>query len=1073
MTLGLIIFAFVIGWATFIESWYGTQASKAIVYNASWFEGLLIYMCIALVVNIFRYNMFQREKIATLMFHLSFIVIIIGAAVTRYAGFEGLMLIRENSQSNIIHSSDAYVQVYATDGKMDYTYNKPVLMIDTPSPFLNAMGNNKYSLLFDKFDTSGKVEISYEKFISKAVDRLEMNAEDGASIIEIITPSPNGGMDTNYVQEGGMLTQEGFVLTYNYPAPVSGAVQILRNGNSFTIQAPVDLNYMVMSDQSQGTIPVDSVAGFFQGRLYMVGAQNFVFRAHHPKAKIAKVKAENPDEGMDVLYLKVASGNESKIIALEGGQSRIPIPSFFELDGMKFRMAYGALPVETPFFIFLRDFELDRYPGSDSPASYASEITVIDKKQNKTFDKRIYMNSVMDYEGYRFFQSSYDPDEKGTRLSVNSDFWGTNISYFGYLLMIIGMIFTLMAPASRFLQVSKLLAKIEERKRKLLNKSAVIALFMLPGFGLIAQHAANEQHDHEHHEHDGHDHDKPSGQMQITEEMLMQQRKIDATPISLEHAKKLESLVVQDFQGRMKPLHTVALEFLHKIHRKEKYNKLTATQVFMEIMFNLEFVKKEKIIVVNNQEIRNKIGITGKYATYVDFFDDKTDLYILEEDVAQANQKPEKNRNDYDKQIIKVNERVQLLGSAIYYFRILPVKGAPNNTWYHPFDREAKYTDVDSLMPKFVMEYINGVRQGKLNGDYSQADEYLQYIKDYQKAIGKDVIPSESRIKTEIKYNEMTIFQRLIYVYLMLGFGLLLIYFVKVFTLNTAWTKPVNIVLLLGIIVAFVVHALGLAMRWYVSGHAPWSDGYEALLFITWVGILAGLLFAKRSMAALGATGLLAFFLLYVAHLNNLDPQIGPLVPVLQSYWLKIHVAIITGSYAFLGLGAVLAIVNLFLYIFKTRGNSQRLNLHIEELTHIIEMTTTIGLFMLTIGTFLGGIWANESWGRYWGWDPKETWALVSILVYAILLHLRFIPALKNKLVFNSFAMWAYSAIMFTYFGVNFFLVGLHSYANGEAETLWPSWLTWVVFIFFIFNLVAFIREYQVKKQLKQIELND
>ena len=1083
MTVGLIIFAFVIGWATFVESDHGTQASKAIVYNTWWFESLLVYMCLALIVNVFRYKMFAREKISILMFHLSFIIIIIGAAVTRYAGFEGLMLIRENSQSNIIHSADAYVQVFATDGKMEYKHNKTVLMVDTPSKFLNALGNNNYKTTFKKFDNSGKVKISYEKFISKAVDRLDKDAADGASIIEIITPSPNGGMDTNYVQEGGMLTQEGFVLTYNYPAPVSGAVQVMRQGNSFTIQAPVDLNYMVMSDQSQGTIPVDSVAGFFQGRLYMIGAQNFVFRAHHPKAKLAKVKAENPDEGMDVLYLKVASGNENKIVALEGGQSRIPIPTFFELDGMKFRMAYGALPVETPFHIFLRDFELDRYPGSDSPASYASEVTVVDKELNKSFDKRIFMNSVMDYRGYRFFQSSYDPDEKGTRLSVNSDFWGTNISYFGYLLMIVGMIFTFMAPASRFLQVSKLLAKIEERKKKLLNKSVVIALFLMPSFGLVAQHTDDHHHDHEHHDHDGHDHEghdheahdheEAAGQIQLTEEMLMQQRKIAATPISLEHAKKLESLVVQDFQGRMKPLHTVALEFLHKIHRKDKYGDLNATQVFMEIMFNLEFIKNEKIIVVNSQEIRELIGITGKYATYVDFFDEITDLYILEEAVAIANQKPEKNRNDFDKQIIKVNERVQLLGSAIYYFRILPVKGAPNNTWYNPFDSQANYTDVDSLMPKFVMEYINGVRLGKLNGDYTQADEYLQYIKDYQKAVGKEVMPSADRIKTEIRYNEMHIFQRLIYVYLILGFALLLIYNIKAFTLNTAWTKPVNIILLIGMIAAFVAHALGLAMRWYVSGHAPWSDGYEALLFITWVGVLAGLLFAKRSMAALGATGLLAFFLLYVAHLNNLDPQIGPLVPVLQSYWLKIHVAVITGSYAFLGLGAVLAIENLLLYISKTKQNNQRLNLHIEELTHIIEMTTTIGLFMLTIGTFLGGIWANESWGRYWGWDPKETWALVSILVYAVLMHLRFIPALKNKLVFNSFAMWAYSAIMFTYFGVNFFLVGLHSYANGEAETLWPSWLTAVVLIFMVFNVLAILRESQVKQQLKQIDLDD
>ncbi len=1053
MTLGLFVFGLAIGWATFVESWYGTQASKAIVYNSVWFEGLLVYMCFGMVANIFRYNLWAREKIALLMFHLSFIIIIIGAGVTRYMGFEGLMLIRENSQSNVIHSADAFVQIYATDGKMEYRYDKSIILADVPNAFMQFMANNKFNTSFKKFDNSGDVKITYEGFISNAVDFLEKSVENGTSILEIVTPSPMGGMDTNYVEQGSTITKDGFVLAYDYPTPIENAINIRKDNNSFTIQSPVDLSYMQMSDQSRGIIPADSAAGFFQGRLYSFGGQNFVFKAHHPSAKISKVKSYVKDAGTDVLYLKVASGKEEKIVELEGGQSRIPFPTFFELDGMKFRLAYGAKPVETPFSIFLRDFQLDRYPGSDSPASYASEITVIDPKNGKQFDRRIFMNSVMDYEGYRFFQSSYDPDEMGTRLSVNADFWGTNISYFGYLLMIIGMIFTFFAPASRFSQVNALIRKMKDRKLAIAGKTGIAILFLLPSVWSFAQ----DEHNHAHQE------ETTPADFTVSEEFLKQQQKVNTTIIDAAHAKKLETLIIQDFDGRFKPLQTLALDILHKVYRKDTYNGLTATQVLMEVMFNLEFIKNEKLIVVNHPEIRERIGISGKYATYLDFFDKKTDEYILERDVALANQKPEGKRNEYDKQVIKVNERVQILGAAVYYFRIYPVRGAPNNTWYTPFDTEAPYQNVDSLMPKFFIDYVNAVRIGKLTGDYKQADESLELIRSYQKAVAGDLYPSDQKINLEIRYNEMNIFKRVTYVYLLFGFGLLVVFFLGVFSTKTRWSKTANMTMLLGIIVGFILHGIGLGLRWYISGHAPWSDGYEALLFIAWVGVLAGLLFSKKSMASLGATGILAFFLLYVAHLNNLDPKITNLVPVLQSYWLKIHVAIITGSYAFLGLGAVLAIVNLLLYIFKTPANKIRLNLHIEELSYIIEMTSTIGLFMLTIGTFLGGIWANESWGRYWGWDPKETWALVSILVYAILLHLRFVPALKGKLVFNSVAMWSYSAILFTYFGVNFFLVGLHSYANGEAETLWPSWLTYVVLIFVAFNALAVWREKTVK----------
>ncbi|MFN6015236.1 MAG: cytochrome c biogenesis protein [Flavobacteriales bacterium] len=227
----------------------------------------------------------------------------------------------------------------------------------------------------------------------------------------------------------------------------------------------------------------------------------------------------------------------------------------------------------------------------------------------------------------------------------------------------------------------------------------------------------------------------------------------------------------------------------------------------------------------------------------------------------------------------------------------------------------------------------------------------------------------------------------------------------------------------------------------------------------------------KNSVILPGAT-ILAALMIFVTEMELLDPQITPLQPVLKSYWLKVHVAVITASYAFLGLAAILGLLNLLLYTFRNKSNGQTVTLNINELTFVSEMTMTIGLFMLTIGTFLGGVWANESWGRYWGWDPKETWALVSVLVYAVILHLRYIPSLKGKFLFNVMGLWGYSAILFTFFGVNFYLVGLHSYAQGEGLGTIPSWILFTVLIFVVFTIVAAFRNKQYTKQLKFEELD-
>ena len=231
---------------------------------------------------------------------------------------------------------------------------------------------------------------------------------------------------------------------------------------------------------------------------------------------------------------------------------------------------------------------------------------------------------------------------------------------------------------------------------------------------------------------------------------------------------------------------------------------------------------------------------------------------------------------------------------------------------------------------------------------------------------------------------------------------------------------------------AFAFHTLGLIIRWYISGHAPMSNGYESMIFISWVTLLAGFIFSKKSKLVLSATAVLASLTLMVANLSFMDPQITNLVPVLQSYWLTLHVSVITGSYGFLGLGAILGIITMILYALENTKNSQRISDTIDDLTVINYKSLTLGLYLLTIGTFLGAIWANESWGRYWGWDPKETWSLITMMVYSFVIHSRMISAFKSKFAFNILSLFAFFSVLMTYFGVNYYLSGLHSYAGGD-----------------------------------------
>ena len=356
-------------------------------------------------------------------------------------------------------------------------------------------------------------------------------------------------------------------------------------------------------------------------------------------------------------------------------------------------------------------------------------------------------------------------------------------------------------------------------------------------------------------------------------------------------------------------------------------------------------------------------------------------------------------------------------------------------------------------MANSVPLYLQYVDNGVQNGDYERADQLLESLKKSQRQLGIEVIPSVQKIETEITYNRLDIFNRLYKYYALAGVLLFFLVVARVYKDRRALRVSIRSFSIL-IYLLFAAHTAGLVLRWYISGHAPWSDAYESILYVSWATLGIGLWLGKRSDFTVASSTFVSAMLLWIAHQNWVDPSVANLQPVLDSYWLMIHVAVIVGSYGPLTVGMILGLVSLVLMLLTTEKSKARMKTAIKELTIINELALTIGLIMLTIGNFLGGQWANESWGRYWGWDPKETWALISILVYAFVLHMRLVPGLKGTWVFNFASVVAFSSIMMTYFGVNFYLVGLHSYASGD-QVITPTFIYYTVAFVLVLGLAS------------------
>ncbi|WP_066308132.1 cytochrome c biogenesis protein CcsA [Flavobacterium sp. TAB 87] len=1045
MAVLFLTFAIAMATGTFIESKYNTDTARIWIYNAWWFEVIMVFFLINFAGNIKRYQLNKKEKWATLILHLAFIFILIGAFITRYISYEGMMPIREGATENRIYSDKTFITVFA-DGEYKGEMRRRAFDKDL---LLSPVTNNNFSMSGQFAETPFEVE--YVDFIMGAKE--EIKPDDAGILYLKIVEAGDGGRHEHFLKEGEVQNIHNVLFALN--KPTDGAINITTTGKEYTIQTPFEGNFMRMADKLEGKVDKDIVQPLMMRSLYSIGDMRVVFPDPAVKGVVAygsdndfKAKAHT-----DALVVKIKAEGQEKEVTLLGSKGALGEPKTVKIGAIEYSLFYGSKVYELPFKLKLNDFIAAKYPGTEkSYSSFESKVTVLDGAEK--FDARIFMNNVLDHKGYRFFQSSFDPDEKGTVLSVNHDFWGTSITYFGYFLLYLGLMAIMFTKHSRFADIKLKLEKVQVKKSKLLT-----SLFLLVSLSGFAQ---ENDHDHDHdHEHDHTteivDSSKAAAATAEAKQDHVHSNSIPPTRVQLDsllqafkapeaHAAKFGRLIIQDAGGRMKPINTFSSELLRKVSQSDNYKGMNSDQVLLSMTQYAQVWIEIPIIYIKsgNDSIRKLLGVEkdAKFAPFVSFFDAKGN-YKLSKYLESAYKSA--NPNQFEKDFIETDKKVNLMEAALSgrILKIFPIPNDANNKWISYLElNEAGLKGMDATYTKQILPlYFGALNNASKTKDYKTADELLESISGFQKKFGASVHPSDQKVDLEIAYNKYDILPKMIYWYsisgiLMLIFTLCSIFFDKKFLRITVNGFHILIV------VIFILHTIDLIARWYISGHAPWSDAYESIVYVAWATMFFGLAFDSKSKLTVASSAFVTAMIFFAANLNWIDPEIANLQPVLNSYWLMIHVAVIVASYGPFALGMILGFVALLLIFFTNSKNKAKMDLHIQEVSYINEMALTIGLILLAIGNFLGGQWANESWGRYWGWDPKETWALISIMIYAFVIHARFVPALRGKWIFNLMSMFAFVSILFTYYGVNFHLVGLHSYASGESKSLDWIWYT-------------------------------
>lgn len=1028
MSLLFVIFAGSMAAGTFIENSYNTNTARIIIYNSWWFELILLLFTINFICNIGKYRLFRKDKLVILGLHFAFILILTGAFITRYFGYEGIISLREGESKQEILSDRAYLTAeIETKGSQKRTVLSRPLLLSQKTDY-----NNNFAIHINH--QKKPVDIVYSRFIMNAKHVFKQDKK-GNKYLKIVTINDNVRVD-HFIKDGEILKTPNVTFTYN--RPMINAINFINEiDGRLYIKVSINGSFLEMSSGNSGNVEANNKSLLHIKSLYNFNNIQFVV-PFLPQNGILDVKSDfkyDIKDENDALEVKIKVGNISRNVVLFGKEKKKGEPEIVLIDDMKFKLSYGSKEYKLPFKIRLDNFIAEKYPGTlNSYSSFESRVSVLDK--NKETEERIYMNHVLDYDGYRFFQASYHPDEKGTILAVNHDSIGTNVTYVGYTLLYLSLILLLFDKKSRFGIVQKKLKNYSK------NGFALLLLF----FSLFSISSRGQEMNH-------------------SEKSVIKLRLdsiIDFYAVPVKHAELFSKLVVQDEVGRMKPLNTYSSELLRKISKNDYYNDLNSDQVLISIMqhpkvwYNVPLIYLKK----DNDNLRKLIGLKAdeKYAALADFFDSNGEYKL-------ASQAKDSYRslspNQYEKDFIETDKRVNIFYNIIIgrVLKVFPVPNDSNNKWVSASETEHSEIEgkdllyVKNILPLYFTSLVTSLDEE----NYSKSDSLLLSIERYQIKFGSKVRPSKAKISAELLYNKYDVFKELFKWYMYAGVLMLVLSLLNIFKPRKFLRTCLKIMhyLVLGL---FALQSLGLICRWYISGHAPWSDAYETIIYISWATMLFGLILGRKSSLTVASTTFVASIILMVAHWNWLDPSIANLQPVLNSYWLMIHVAIIVASYGPFTLAMILGLVSMVMMCFLNDSNKNLLRDAITKVLLITEMSLTVGLIMLTIGNFLGGQWANESWGRYWAWDPKETWALISIMIYAFVLHMRLVPILKGKWILALFSVLSYYSILMTYFGVNFYLSGLHSYAKGD-KVITPIYIYYSLAILFVLAILSFYKQ--------------
>lgn len=635
-----------------------------------------------------------------------------------------------------------------------------------------------------------------------------------------------------------------------------------------------------------------------------------------------------------------------------------------------------------PFELRLESFDVKYHDGTRAEADYVSRFTITDG--GATQRAEVSMNNVWKYRSVRFYQSSYDPDMRGSILALNSDPWGIPVTYAGYALLFLSLVWLLVDPKGAF----RRLFKSDMMRRGVLSVMAVCAMSQAAG-------AANT--------------------------------------LPRETADRLGRLNIL-YNDRVCPLQTFAVDFTKKLCGSARYGDYTPEQVLAGFIFYGDEWSAEPIIRVKNGPLRDALQLPGRCSVNT-FFNQVMGGYILG---PYLNEYYHGHNDKFHKQVADIDDRLMMVmelrrGTLL---RVFPFTSGGKTTWYSPTENITD-TLVDEAHRKYMQNVFSLIYGEVLAGSYGNVDKILDKMLKYQQLNGGSSLPSAAQVKAERLYNAIPFATILFMVNLTLGVVLLIIGLIRLIRPvktdkparpDKALLRAVPVVggALLGL--SLLALTACIALRWIVGGRVPMANGYETMLLMAWFVMVLALVAARRFRIALPFGFLMSGFFLLVSHINQMDPQITHIMPVLSSPLLSVHVSVIMMSFALLSLTFICGLTAIILRLVRGR-NAVELDGQLDSLALLSRLLLYPALTLLGVGIFVGAIWANVSWGAYWSWDAKEVWGLITLMVYAVAAHAASVPFLRRSMGYHIFMTLAFLTLVMTYFGVNYFLGGMHSYA--------------------------------------------